>query len=101
MSKRKKPPNAGKGRKAGVPNRITKDVREAFKLLVEGNVGRVQRWLDEIAEHDPARALDAVLKLTEFVLPKLARHELTDRDGAPLNFMVVVPPKAQQQNAAG
>lgn len=34
-----KPPNAGKGRKAGVPNKLTKSAREAFQLAFKQNGG--------------------------------------------------------------
>lgn len=30
-----RPPNAGKGRKAGIPNKITKSAREAFQVAFE------------------------------------------------------------------
>lgn len=35
MSKQR-PPNAGKGRQKGVPNKLTKSAREAFALAFEG-----------------------------------------------------------------
>jgi hypothetical protein len=33
---RPKPPNAGKGRPKGVPNKLTKSAREAYQLAFEG-----------------------------------------------------------------
>lgn len=72
-----RPPNAGKGRKAGVPNKATATARNVFAAFVEGNVGKVQGLWDKVAKKDPARALEIYGKLAEFCMPKLARTETT------------------------
>lgn len=71
-----RPPNAGKGRKAGVPNKATRDVRSVFTAFVEQNAERAQELFEQVATKDPAKALDLLARLSEFVLPKLARTEL-------------------------
>lgn len=40
------PPNAGKGRKAGVPNKFTKSAREAFQLAFDetGGFASLSEW---------------------------------------------------------
>jgi hypothetical protein len=63
------------GRKAGTPNKVTTRTREAFEKLIDGNIDNLQEWLERIAESDPKAAFEIVLKLGEFVLPKLARVE--------------------------
>lgn len=78
----RRPPNAGKGRVKGVPNKTTSDVRAAIAQLAEANVGRCQEWLDAIAIKDPEKALDLYLKMIEYHIPKLARSELTGKGGA-------------------
>ena len=78
MTARRKPPNAGKGRIKGVPNRVTADVREGIRHLLESNAPRMQEWLDHVAEEDPARALELLVKLAEFVVPRLSRIQATD-----------------------
>ena len=72
---------AGPGRPAGVPNRSTAEVREAFASLVEGNQSRLQEWLDRVAAENPKNALDLYLRLAEFVLPKLQRVDLSAQTG--------------------
>jgi hypothetical protein len=44
-----RPPNAGKGRVAGVPNKATADVREAIASLLQSNVENFSVWLAAVA----------------------------------------------------
>jgi hypothetical protein len=71
----RRPPAAGMGRKKGVPNNITRDMREVIRDIVEGNAPRVQGWLDRVEKRHPAKALAIWERLAEFVLPKLIRSE--------------------------
>ena len=68
---------------------MTRTAREAFTLLCEANVGRVQGWLDQIAEKSPEMALRCFVDLAEYAVPKLARTELTGENGSALVPTVV------------
>jgi hypothetical protein len=74
-SAKKLPPNAGKGRKAGVPNKATKSFRETVTKVLEENSANVSVWLQQVAQQDPAKALDLLAKLAEYAAPKLSRVE--------------------------
>lgn len=76
--------NAGKGRPKGSPNKATATAREAFAAFVEGNAAKVQSLWNSVARDDPARALEILAKLAEFVLPKLARTEMSGPEGKPI-----------------
>jgi hypothetical protein len=71
------------GSRKGKPNKATHEIREAFKELVEGNLDNIATWLQDVAEDDPEKALNIILKMSEFVVPKLQRqeieHEIQDR----------------------
>ena len=69
------------GRKKGVPNKVTADVREAIGTLLQENVTNMGRWLTSVAADDPGKALDLVVKLAEYHIPKLARSEVTGPEG--------------------
>jgi hypothetical protein len=60
------------GRARGVPNKVTRDIREALRDLAEGNADRVQGWLDAVAEKEPAEAIRLYLGLLRFCLPTLS-----------------------------
>lgn len=72
---KKLPPNAGKGRKPGVPNKTTKTFRETVTKVLEENSANVSIWLQQVAQQDPAKALDVLAKLAEYAAPKLSRVE--------------------------
>ena len=66
------------GRQKGTANKATARLREAFTDLLEGNIGRLQELLDNVAEKNPQKALELLLKLSEFVLPKLRAIEVNN-----------------------
>ena len=59
------------GRKPGTPNKLNKEVREAYKELVEVNLENIDQWLKEVAKENPAKAIEIIIKLSDFFLPKL------------------------------
>ena len=65
----------GAGRKKGSVNLIAKETREVIQDVIDGNGANLGKWLEQVAQDDPAKALELFLKLSEFVLPKLSRTE--------------------------
>jgi hypothetical protein len=57
-------------------------------------------WLGKIADKDPVKASELVLKLSEFIVPKLARQEIVGQDGQDLkvsfNFSTAEDDKHEQ-----
>jgi len=52
-------------------------LRVAICELTDANIDSVQIWLDKIATEDPAKAIDFILRMLEFSVPKLSRVEST------------------------
>lgn len=76
----------GGGRPKGAISKTTADARAAIAQFVEGNVDRLNGWLDAIAAKDPSRAFDSFMSVVEYHVPKLARNEHTGKDGKDLNL---------------
>jgi len=64
------------GRKKGSQNKTTREIRESFQMFVEGNADQFQTWIERVAEKNPAKAIELVSNLAEYVLPKLSRTEV-------------------------
>lgn len=80
------------GRQAGTPNKATNNARQAIALLIEGNIARMQGWLDEIAadpKQGPRAAWDCLMDAAEYHIPKLARTEHTGEGGGPVRWQAV------------
>ena len=75
------------GRKAGVGNKTTVDVREAIAAFALANVGQMTTWLSSI--DDPAKKLDLYLRAIEYHIPKLARSEVSGLNGGNLIVEIV------------
>jgi hypothetical protein len=78
------------GRSKGTPNKSTANAREAIALFVEGNIEKLQEWLDDIAETEGSRAAwECFMDTVEYHIPKLQRTELTGENGQRLEIKVV------------
>ena len=69
------------GRPKGSKNKQTAAIREAYQKLTEDNLENMSIWLAQVAADSPKEALDMMIKLSEYVIPKLARTEMTGADG--------------------
>ncbi|MFT4197506.1 MAG: hypothetical protein QM601_06280 [Pseudoxanthomonas sp.] len=76
-----KPGERRGGRQPGTPNRVTSDIREALKQLLEQAAPKMAGWLERVAAEDPAKALDLALKAAEYAVPKLSRASIEVEDG--------------------
>lgn len=56
------------GRKAGVPNKVTTDVRDRFQMLVEGNLEQLQADFETLK---PVERVKYTLEMAKFCLPTL------------------------------
>jgi hypothetical protein len=74
-------------RPKGSPNKATAAAREAIARFVDDNASKLQKWLDEIAEKDgPRAAYQCFMDVVEYHVPKLARTEITGKDGKDLSI---------------
>jgi len=58
--------------------------------LVEGNLSNIETWLQEVATKDPGRAIELMLRLSEFFLPKMKAMELKTDFAEPFRQIIVV-----------
>ena len=96
------------GRKIGAPNKFTGDAREAFKMVYDGRIKDLDRWIVETAEgfeavhflsdgtkikyikRDPGKAADLMIKIAEHFVPKLNRTEFSGANGERLTVNVAI-----------
>jgi len=68
------------GRAPGAKDKVQTDIKQAFQSLIEGNLPNVEKWLNDVATTNPAKALELMLRLSEFILPKIKAVELIGLD---------------------
>ena len=76
------------GRKVGTPNKATQRVRDAIAVFAEGNVDRLQVWLDQVAEKNPAKAADIYMRMLEYHTPKMRSVEHSGDPDNPLTHKI-------------
>lgn len=77
------------GKPKGALNKTTKDIKEAFQMLIEKNLDNLTGWLETIAAKDPEKAIRIISDLSEYVIPKLARSEFVGKDGKDLTATIL------------
>lgn len=77
------------GRKKGALGKSTIRIKEFYVDLLEGNLQNIQLWLNQTASEDPAKALDFLLKLSPFVIPKKSETDITLENP----IKIVMPPR--------
>ncbi|HOY32613.1 MAG TPA: DUF5681 domain-containing protein [Bacteroidales bacterium] len=69
-----------KGKPKGAENKIKKDIKQAYQMLIEKNLDNLTLWLDSIAKKEPEKAFKLIIELSEYILPKQARIEADIRE---------------------
>ena len=82
------------GRPKGIVNNSTEKIKTAYTQLIEGNLENIQMWLNDTAAEDPARALDFLIKLSPFVIPRKQQADITFEN--PIN--IVLPKKPSEDS---
>lgn len=78
MNTKFKPGQSGNpsGRKPGIPNKSTEELREMIKSIIETHFDADTLEAD-LKKLDPDKRLNIMLKLLEFTIPKLRSTEVT------------------------
>jgi hypothetical protein len=84
-----------------VPNKVTQEGRELFRLAFEELSGDFQGWIRSAAQEDPGKAAALVLSLAEFAIPKLARQVTTLVDATDEELLAEVKRRTEQGPDAG
>ena len=61
------------GRPKGSNNNDTDLVKEVYSQLVNTNLENVNDWIEEVGNTNPFQAIKLILKMSDYVLPKLSR----------------------------
>jgi hypothetical protein len=64
------------GRKKGVPNKTTSEIKEIITRIVGNQLEHIEKDLDRIRKNDPAEAMRLSSKFIDYVLPKQTKMEI-------------------------
>ncbi|MDD5764654.1 MAG: DUF5681 domain-containing protein [Candidatus Marinimicrobia bacterium] len=73
--------NNPNGRPKGIPNKLTKELRESLKTVIAGHIEQIGKDLDELPAKD---RLEILVKLLAYILPKV--EDVNPGYGEPLDF---------------
>jgi hypothetical protein len=86
------------GSRKGVPNKATHEIRQAFEMLMTDNLDNMKIWLSDVANEDPERALNIMIKMAEFIVPKLQRTEVKAEVTDKSVTINLIPKQIEQQD---
>lgn len=56
------------GRKAGTPNKVTRELRDVLKVVIGRELDQIADWLSQMPAKD---RLDVIIKLMPYCMPKV------------------------------
>ena len=65
------------GRPKGSTNTDTSLVKEVYSHIINSNLENVNDWIQEGGNTNPLQAIKLILKISDYVLPKLSRTRYT------------------------
>jgi hypothetical protein len=77
-------------RKKGTPDQVINDIKESYRLLIKNNFNNMDNWLKETAAKNPAKAFDLIIKLSEYIIPKLGRSDFDLKGNSNENKIIKV-----------
>ena len=81
-------PNTKKGgRKLGSQNKVSKEIRENFNLLVTENMDGMREALTKLKRSSSERYINALLQLAPYCVPKLQPNTIIEKE-SPRTFTV-------------
>lgn len=86
--------NSKQGKEAGSKSKRGNDkqseaIRTVFTSILNNNTNNLQKWIDEVAKDNPSKAIELILKMSNYVLPKLRQTELQS-EALPQTMKVIV-----------
>ncbi len=82
------------GRPKGAPNFQTTRIKEFYGDLIEGNLENIQRWLNQTAQENPSKAIELLIKLSPFVIPKKIETDINLESP----FNIIIPKKPMDED---
>jgi hypothetical protein len=79
----------------GIPNKITKSVKDAFEEFLQDNTSELQGLLDRVKKTDPDKALMILYRFSEFITPKQKAIEY--KDTTSVEYLLSLEPEEQQK----
>lgn len=68
------------GRPKGAENKVTKESRELFKAIMDGEVPNIEEALGLLRENSPEKYLKALSSLFPYFMPKKLEADITVND---------------------
>ncbi|WP_276374871.1 hypothetical protein [Chryseolinea sp. H1M3-3] len=83
------------GRKKGIPNKLTQDIRSAIGLILKREIPALARNLKKLAVNSPGQHASIVTGLIEFSIPRLQRVE--QKDISSFQELALLTPEARRE----
>jgi len=64
------------GRQPGSSNKVTIELKTAWKDFTDQNFPKLQGWLDSVAKEDPAEAFKLYLSMSERIIGKVTASQI-------------------------